>query len=145
MNDIETLFQLTYLYFTEPRFDPDALQTWQASQVTLLRNKDKSPRAVYGDTLRSIMNSYSERYAPLNEEMIREIEFDRMQELYADRFADAGDFAFFLVGSFHVDSITPLLQRYLGNLPSGGREESWKNLHIRSEEHTSELQSLMRI
>lgn len=130
IDDIETLFQLTYLYFTEPRFDPDALKTWQETQVTLLRNKDKSPMAVYSDTLRSVMNSYDERYAPLSEEMVRAIEFERMRELYADRFSDAGDFAFFLVGSFDVDSITPLLQKYLGNLPATGRKENWKDLGI---------------
>ncbi|QEC51529.1 zinc protease [Anseongella ginsenosidimutans] len=130
IDDIETLFQLTYLYFTQPRFDSDALKTWQARQLTFLQNKDKSPMSVYGDTLRSVMNSYAARYAPLTPEMVRELEFERMQEVYADRFADAGDFAFFLVGSFDLDSIQPLLQTYLGNLPSSGREESWKNLNI---------------
>ena len=130
IDDVETLFQLTYLYFTQPRFDNDALKTWQARQITFLQNKDKSPTSVYNDTLRSVMNSYAPRYAPLTIDMVKELEFERMQEVYADRFSDAGDFAFFIVGSFDLDSIQPLLQTYLGNLPSTGREESWKNLNI---------------
>ncbi|HYH57146.1 MAG TPA: insulinase family protein, partial [Anseongella sp.] len=130
IDDIEILFQLTYLYFTEPRFDPDALKTWQAQQITFLRNKDKSPMSVYNDTLRSIMSSYDQRYAPLTEKMVEDIEFGRMEQVYADRFADASDFAFFLVGSFDLDSIRPLLQAYLGNLPATGRKENWKNLGI---------------
>lgn len=130
IDDIETLFQLTYLYFKEPRFDEDALKTWQSTQLTMLRNKDKSPAAVYSDTLRSVMNNYAARYAPLTQDKVLELEFDRMQELYADRFADAGDFAFFLVGSFETDQIIPMLQTYLGNLPATGREETWKNLKI---------------
>lgn len=130
IDDIETLLQLTYLYFTAPRFDQNAMQTWQATQISLLRNKDKSPASVYSDTLRSVMNNYAARYAPLTEEMVRQLEFDRMQELYADRFADAGDFAFFLVGSFDTDQLIPMLQTYLGNLPATGRKESWKKLGI---------------
>lgn len=130
VDDIETLFQLTYLYFTAPRFDEDALKTWQAQQFTILRNKDKSPRSVYHDTLASVLNSYAPRYAPLTAGMVRDIEFERMQELYADRFSDAGDFAFFIVGSFNPDSIETMLQTYLGNLPATGREESWKDLDI---------------
>lgn len=130
IDDIETLLQLTYLYFTEPRFDQDALKTWQANQMTFLRNRGKSPTSVYGDTLRSVMSNYAQRYAPLTEQMVQEIDFGKMKEVYTDRFSDASDFAFFLVGSFDLDSIKPLLQTYLGNLPSTGRKESWENLHI---------------
>src|SRR3546814_10447042 len=53
-----------------------------------------------------------------------------MYEIYKERFTDAGDFTFFLVGSFNIDSIKPLIQQYIGNLPNEDKKETWNNLGI---------------
>ena len=50
--------------------------------------------------------------------------------MYKDRFADASDFTFTIVGSFNVDEMKMLAQKYLGNLPSFNRDETYKNLNI---------------
>ncbi|MBA2571436.1 MAG: insulinase family protein, partial [Gemmatimonadetes bacterium] len=47
------------------------------------------------------------------------------------RYADASDFTFYFVGRFEPDSIRPLVERYLGGLPSTGRKESWRDVGIR--------------
>ena len=51
-------------------------------------------------------------------------------KIYQDRFADAGDFTFFFVGNFELEQMKPLVQKYLGGLPSANRKESWKNVGI---------------
>jgi zinc protease len=50
---------------------------------------------------------------------------------YKDRFADAGDFTFVFVGNFDVAAMKPLVERYLGSLPSKGRTETWKDTGVR--------------
>ena len=54
----------------------------------------------------------------------------RALEIYKDRFSNAGDFTFVLVGSFTLDSVRPLVRRYLGNLPAGGRREDARDIGL---------------
>jgi len=54
--------------------------------------------------------------------------------IYRDRFADASDFTFLFVGTFSLDGIRPLVQRYLGNLPATGRRETWRDVGVRAPE-----------
>lgn len=130
IDDLETLLQLVNLYFTNPRFDGNILQSWQQFQVAYLKNKYTSPQAVYRDTLSKIMNSHAERYAPLETKDIKEFDFKRMKQIYLERFANAGDFAFFFVGSFEIDDVQPIIVKYLSNLPVTNRQESWQDLGI---------------
>ena len=45
---------------------------------------------------------------------------EKMLSFYKQIFANAANFTFFFVGTFTVDGITPLLEQYLGSLPSRG-------------------------
>ena len=59
---------------------------------------------------------------------------------YRDRFADAGDFTFVLVGNFDVDGVEPLVRTWLGSLPTEGRVESWRDLGIRPPDGTTRFE-----
>ena len=56
---------------------------------------------------------------------------DKSLAFYKDRFADASDFTFVFVGSFDVATLKPLVERYLGGLPSLSRKETWKDVGAR--------------
>jgi zinc protease len=56
---------------------------------------------------------------------------DKSLAFYKDRFADASDFTFFFVGSFDEAAMKPLVERYLGALPSLKRKETWKDVGVR--------------
>jgi zinc protease len=77
------------------------------------------------------MAQYHPRVRPISAEIFDEVDIDRALAIYADRFADASDFTFFIVGDFDVDSIRPLVQRYLGRLPTLDREEAGRDVGIR--------------
>jgi zinc protease len=51
-------------------------------------------------------------------EDLDKINYDRIIEIYKERFADADDFEFFIVGDCDADTIAPLLAKYLGALPT---------------------------
>ena len=44
-----------------------------------------------------------------------------MASFYQERFSNAADFTFFMVGAFKVDEALPLVARYVGSLPSTGK------------------------
>lgn len=128
--DIETMFQLVYLFVTSPRKDAEAFASFQTKMSGVLENRSASPEAAFLDTLQVTLAQHHYRARPWNLDTLKEIELESACDFYRDRFADTGDFVFFLVGNFNPDEIKPLVSKYLGALPSNGREERWIDLGI---------------
>ena len=53
---------------------------------------------------------------------------DKSLAFYKDRYGDASDFVFVFVGSFDLATMKPLVERYLGSLPSLHRTEAAKDV-----------------
>jgi len=131
VKDIEIMFQLIYLYFTDFRIDAEALQRYIEDIKTSIENTRNSPRDLFFDSLRYALSNYHFRAKPWDESMLKQIQLMKMYNFYEDRFKDASDFTFFFVGSFTLDNIKPFVLKYLANLPSINRSENWKDLNIR--------------
>ncbi len=125
--DVETMFRLIYLYFTAPRRDPDAFQSFKTRVQAFLENRSADPNAAFRDTIRVTMTQGHFRTRPPSKELYEEMDLDRSLEFYRDRFADASDFTFVFVGNLQVDSIEPLVRTYIGGLPSIDRDEIWRD------------------
>ena len=128
--DVETLFQMVYLYVTAPRKDPDVFQAFIERSRPILANRGASPEAHFADTLSVVMSQGHPRAAPPSVELLDRLDLDQAYDFYRDRFADASDFTYTLVGAFELDEIRPLVLRWLGGLPSTGRVETWVDLDI---------------
>ena len=96
-----------------------------------LVNKGKDPGSVFADSVSYILGNYHYRRKPLTINRLSEINLTKAFEIYKDRYADAGDFIFTFVGNFSVDSISPLIEKYIAGLPANNRKESWKDVGIR--------------
>ena len=120
--DLESLFQLVYLNFTRPRLDLEAFRTYTKRLSDRLENRTSSPEAVFFDTVQTLVTQDHPRGRPWTEQTLDALNAQDSLRVYRERFADAGDFTFFLVGSFSVEEIRPLVRSYLGNLPAPGRE-----------------------
>jgi zinc protease len=131
-NDLETMFQLIYLRFTQPRADATAFSVQAGQMKTLLANQSAVPEFTFFNTLTTARFQNHPRRRPLTVEMVDEWNLDKSMAFYKDRFADASDFTFFFVGSFEVETIKPLVERYLGALPSIRRKETWKDVGVRT-------------
>lgn len=130
--DLETMLQLIHLYFTNPRKDSVAFQSFIMRNKMLLQNLMSNPQFYYADQSSRIMSQNHPRGGGFPSiEDLDKINFDKAFEVFEERFANAGDFTFFFVGSFTVDEITPMLTQYLGSLPVIERQESWKDLGVR--------------
>lgn len=127
--DFETLLQLTYLYFNAPRKDTTAFNTFIGQMKSQLKFIKANPQFAFYDTLYKISYPNAPRIilAP-TEEQLNKISLDKAFQIYQDRFADASDFKFFFVGNFDVDSITPIIEKYIGSLPVINRKETWKDV-----------------
>lgn len=128
VEDLETLFQLIYLYATEPRADEDAFEVFRTQLRAELVNREASPNAALRDALNQALYGDTLRRNTLPVEEVDGLELERGFEIYQERFADMSDFTFSFTGSFDEAELTRLAQIYLGNLPSTNREETWEKV-----------------
>jgi len=123
--DLETMFQLAHLYFTEPRRDEQAFRSFMRRLRTSIETRRAQPENVFFDRLRAVLADGAERRQPLTLDTLEDIDLDEAYGFFSERFADAGDFTFFIVGSAQPSLLRPLVERYLASLPASGGEESW--------------------
>jgi zinc protease len=132
VKDLETMFQLIYLTFTQPRADPAIFGVLTAQMKSMLANQKASPDFAFNEALQMALTQNHLRARPMTPEMVDEMNLEKSFAFYKDRFADAGDFTFVFVGSFEPATMKPFVEQYLGALPSSHRDETWKNVGITS-------------
>ena len=125
--DLETTLQLLYLQFTAPNRDPASFNLMKQRLEATLANQAQNPNSVFGERARCVntVNHYTCRSLKLED--IPKLNPDRMFAFYQQLYANAADFTFFVVGSFKVDEIVPLLEKYVASLPSKGSATSRSN------------------
>lgn len=123
--DMEAMMQLVYLYFNQPRFDQEAHDAIIARYMAFVENMNNNPQKVMGDSLSLIATNYHPRTRVLDQEFLKDVSFDRIEEVYHDRFADASDFIFIIVGNMDQEEVKVLSQKYIGTIPDLERSESW--------------------
>lgn len=128
--DLEMMFQLLYMRFTQPRADAAAFAAMKGQTLALLANQAASPDAVYGQALDDAFNGNNPRRRPETPESVAKWNLDQSLAFYKARFADASNFTFIFVGSFTPDTIKPLVETYLASLPATHNKETWRDLGV---------------
>lgn len=128
--DLETMLQLTYLTFTSPRMDIDAFKSFVKRERATLENMEANPMVAFQDSIIATTYNNHPRALRLKKEMLDKIDYQKCIDLYKERFKNAGDFTFVLVGNVELSKVTPLLEKYLGSLPSTKKKETFKDLNI---------------
>lgn len=130
--ETETLLQLAYLYFTAPRKDAGAFESFKTRQQQMYANVASNPEIYYSGEVQKILTQNHPRGGriPVPADFDK-INLDRSIQLYKERFANAGDFTFIFTGSFTEETIKPLLEKYIGSLPGTPKKENFRDLGIR--------------
>lgn len=128
--DLKTMFELTYLKFTAPRMDEVAFKNYVARKRNQLENGALNPMTALSDSIRKTLYGGHPLMSSYSVEMLEKVDYAKVVELYKQRFANAGDFTFFITGNVDVDTLKPLVETYLGGLPGTAKAESWKDLGI---------------
>jgi len=130
LKDLETALQMIYAEFTEPRKDSIIFGGIIEKSKAALVNRDSDPKSVFSDTVSAVLSNYNVRRTGPTLEKIQQVNLDKAYNIYKERFADASNFTFTFVGSIDTNSIKPLLEKYLGSLPSTNSHELARDLGI---------------
>lgn len=126
--DLETLFQMTYLYFTDIRKDEKSFASVMTMLENQLKNKSLSPDLAFSDSVQSTLYAHNPRFTSLNVEDLKKVDYDRILQIAKERTANAADFTFTFVGNYDEASIMPLIEQYIASLPAKGGKENWKSV-----------------
>jgi len=125
--DLETMFQLIHLNFTQLNKDKDAFQSFVAKQKGFLGNLLANPQYFFMDAFGKFQNKEDERYTGFpTSEAFDKTNYDKAYEIYQQRFANAADFNFFFVGNFDEAKLRDYAQQYLASLPASSVKENFK-------------------
>lgn len=130
--DMETALQLVYKYLVSPRVDSSALQSLKSRLSAFLQNKENDPAQAFNDTLGTTLLNYHYASRPLTSESLKEIDFQTASRFYKDRFSDPGAMTFVFVGTIDTAKLKPMIETYLGGLPSLKENETWKDMGIKN-------------
>ena len=129
VKDLETMFQLTYLQFTDITKDEKNYNTYLNAMDMMLKNKGLDPDNVFQDSVTYIMNNYSWRAKPFAVEDLQRVNYDRILEIAKERTANAANYTFLFIGSFDEATIRPLIEQYIASLPAKkGVKSNWANV-----------------
>lgn len=135
--ELETALQLLFARFTQPGDDPDAFAFLKQQLSAMVANRLDNPQTVFVDKIEEVNTSGHYTSKPLTLERVNALDRGKLIGFYRDRFANAADFTFFMVGAFKIDDVLPLLAQYVGGLPSTAKAAStFKDLGITFPETT---------
>lgn len=118
--NLETALQLLHLEFTAPGDDSEAFALIKKQLEAAYQNRDRNPGLLFSEKLADVNTSGHYTSKPLTLDRIAKLDRAAMMRFYRDRFANAADFSFFMVGAFKVDDALPLVAKYVASLPSKG-------------------------
>jgi len=123
VKDMKTMFQLAYLYFTQPRRDSVAFKSLIARTRSFLSNRNASPRVDYNDSISAILYGHHPRLKPTEQKTLDLANYDRIYQIYKERFSDAANFKTVIIGNYDEQELRQLLCQYLATLPATHKQE----------------------
>lgn len=127
VKDFETMMQLTYLYFTAPRKDEAKFKGSIETMRSFLKNREANPQVAYKDSVTAILYGNHPRLQPMKCSTLDRVSYNRIWQIYNERFSDASGFKMVLVGNVDMETLRPLLCQYIATLPNKGKHSIAKD------------------
>nr|WP_298671583.1 M16 family metallopeptidase [uncultured Prevotella sp.] len=116
--DLETMMQMTYLYFTNIKKDERSYHSLMDNMEISLKNKDLRPESVFSDSLRLDRYAHNPRFASLNVADLSKVNYDRILAMAKQLTADASKFTFYFSGNFDETKLREYIEQYIASLPA---------------------------
>ena len=125
LKDFETALQLVYLFFTQPRFDQNEYDNGINQIEAVLPNLLSQPNYKLQKELYKVLYDDSPRHQMLSQEVVDAASLQTLEKYYRMLFNDAAGVTFLVVGDVDMDTVKPLVEKYIGSLPKGTKALKW--------------------
>lgn len=140
-DDFETMLQLIWLSATAPRSDHDAIASWKQQVTEQVKNRRLDPESSFWEDMEGTLAQNHARRRPLTPEDVAIVDPATAMAFYRSRFTNLGDMVVVIVGNVDLASAKPLIERWLGGLPSTGRSERWLDIGVRKPEGVTSIET----
>ena len=117
--DLETALQLLYLYVTDPRFDAEAYETGIQQIKAILPNLVNTPDFKFQHFVNEKLYDGNKRVVTINEEVLEAAKLETIEKVYKGLFNNATGTTLTIVGNVDLETLKPMIEKYVGSLPSG--------------------------
>jgi len=132
LKDVETMLKMMHLRFVKPRFDKDVFDILKGRLKTQLIRRQNNLGQQIKDSINVAFYGENNIKKPLfTKSYIESISFERITEIYKNRFQNASDFEFFFMGSISKDQIESLLEKYIASIPTKKEQETYKDNSVK--------------
>ena len=134
VKDLETMLQLNYLYFTNPRQDKKAYETLMGILHNSLMNRDKNPKTAFSDSIQLVTSNHSPRTIIGDTNMLKRVTMKKAVKIFCERFANPADFTFVFVGNIDPkdEQTQALICQWLGGMKTKKSREQVIDHHERA-------------
>ena len=116
--DIETMLQLVYLNFTQPRFDRNDYDNLMKMLRTQLENAKSNPDFQMQEKVIDVLYGHNPRRQVISTELLDEFSFEALPAIYKKLYPDGNSFRFTFVGNIDPETLKPLVEKYIGSIPA---------------------------
>ncbi len=133
VKDMETMFQLLYLYATSPRVDTSLFKSFIQKNKAQMAFMSANPQITFIDTLLKTVYGNDPRtpIAIPKSSYFDSVDMSRTLAIYKERFGDVTGMNFVIVGSVDEQKLKPLVERYIASLPASGKKYVFKDNGLR--------------
>ena len=122
--DLETAFQLLYLYVTAPRFDAEEYETGIQQIKAVLPNLVNTPDFKFQHYVNEKLYDGNKRVVTINEEVLEAASLETIARVYGDLFQNVNGATLTIVGNVDLETLKPMIEKYIGSLPKGKKASS---------------------
>ena len=140
--DLETMMQLLYASIVTPRNDVESFNVVKGMIASALKNQVNSPDYQFQDTLTNFIYSNNPKAQIIGLELLEKADYNRMQQIHKERFGNAAEFNFIIIGNFDEAELKKYIAQYIASLPAKkGKKEVAKddNLKVKQGDVYSEF------
>lgn len=126
--DLETAFQLMYLTVVDPRFDEDEFQTGIGQLNAILPNMLNQPGFKMQQEVSKTFYGNNPRQTVISMETLEKANLATIERVYRNQlFKDVAGATLYVTGNVQLDSLKPLVEKYIGSMPKGKKATPWVN------------------
>ena len=127
VKDLETMLQLTYLYFNNLRCDEEAFQSYITRTKAYLANVESDPMTTFSDSIVEVLYNNHPLAIRMKADDYDKIDYNKALKMAAQRYADPNNFVFVFVGNINPETFEPMVTQYLGGMKSTKNKETWRD------------------
>jgi zinc protease len=131
--DLTTMMEMIYSWFTAPTLSAEEFESNKNAMRAMLHNQEANPEYQFSKKLTKYLYESPRSYA-LDIDVVDGADRQRSLEIVKKAFENAGEYTFYFVGSFDLDTLKPLVEQYIASLPGKAVKKNAKYPEVASTE-----------